>query len=129
MDNEFVMRQVVSVVGVTILIALAWWAKIPRKLGQLDEARARGLLADEFPKADIETVWLAADGQGAIAKAGDEGLILTAMGDGYVARSARWADVQGATPKNGKLSIRLQDFAAPSIVVAMAAWPPEGARA
>lgn len=129
MDNEFVMRQVVSVVGVTILIALAWWARIPRKLDQLDETRARALLADEFPKAVIETVWLAADGQGAIAKAGDDGLILTAMGDGYVARSTRWADLQGATPKNGKLSIRLKDFAAPSIVVAMAAWPPEGARA
>jgi hypothetical protein len=125
--DEFVIKQTVSVVGVLILIALAWWAKIPRKLEQLDEARARALLADEFPKASIETVWLAADGQGAIAKAGDEGLILTAMGDGYVARSARWAEVQAASPRNGWLSIRLKDFAAPRVTLAMAVWPPQGA--
>ena len=129
MDNEFVIRQAISVVGVLILIALAWWARIPRKLDPLDEARARALLADEFPNAAIETVWLAADGQGAIARAGDEGLILTAMGDAYVARAARWAEVQSATVKNGRLSIRLKEFAAPRVSVAMAAWPPQGAAA
>lgn len=127
--DEFVIKQVVSAVGVSILIALAWWAKIPRKLDPLDEARARALLADEFPKASIETIWLASDGQGAIAKAGDEGLILTAMGDGYVARSAQWTNVASALPKNGKLSIRLKDFAAPRVTVAMPAWPPRGAAA
>jgi hypothetical protein len=127
--DEFVIKQTVSVVGVLILIALAWWAKIPRKLDPLDEARARALLTDEFPRASIDTVWLAADGQGAIAKAGDDGLILTAMGDGYVARSTRWADLQEATPKNGRLSIRLRDFGAPRVTVTLAAWPPQGAAA
>lgn len=124
MDNEFLIKQAVSAGGVLILIGLAWWARIPRKLGELDEARARALLVDEFPHSRIETLWLASDGQGAIAKAGDEGLIVTTLGDGYVARSAPWTAVAAATPKNGRLSIRLKDFAAPSVTVAMAAWPP-----
>lgn len=125
MNEEFLFRQIVSVAGVSILIALAWWAKIPRKLEPLDPARARALLADEFPKAAIEQIWLADDGRGALAKAGEEALVLSAMGDGYVARATPWSAVADTTPEKGRLSIRVKDFAAPRITLAMAHWPKE----
>jgi hypothetical protein len=127
--SQFLIQQIVSVVGVVILIALAAWARIPRKLAPLDETGARALLADEFPKTKVESVWLASDGRGAVAKAGDEGLILTCLGDGYVARSAPWPEIAAASPINGKLSIRLRDFAAPRVTISMASWPPTGASA
>jgi hypothetical protein len=129
LDKEFIIQQAVSVVGVLVLIALAGWAKIGRRLDDLDEARARALFADEFPKAHVDAVWLADDGKGAVAKAGDQALILTALGDGYVARAAPWTEVAAATPKAGRLSIRLKDIAAPRVSVAMAAWPPKGVSA
>lgn len=123
--DDFLIKNAVSVVGVLILIALAWWARIPRKLDVLDEARARSLLADEFPQAKIEAVWLADDGRGAVAKAGDQALILSCLGDGYVARSAPWETVAAATPKAGRLQVRVKDFSGPSLSLAMAAWPKE----
>jgi hypothetical protein len=115
-----------SAAAVAVLVAVAAWANIARSAPPLDEARARQLLAVEFPGRAVEGVWIAVDGQGAVAKSGAMALVLCALGDGYVARQIPWAQALAATFKDGRLSIDLRDVAAPKAMIALAAWPPKG---
>ena len=89
MNLAFLIQLAVSAIAVGLMIGLAAWATRGRGAPPLDEPTARRWLADEFPTRKVESLWIAADGQGAVAKSGDRALILTRMGDGYAARATR----------------------------------------
>ena len=116
----------VSAAAVALMVALAAWATRGRGAPPLDEAAARALLADEFPGRRVERLWLAADGRGALAKAGEAALVLTRMGDGYAARHVPWDRAQAARVEDGRVFIPLSDVAAPRAVLALPDWPPKG---
>jgi len=114
----------VSATAVALMIGVAAWGTRGRAPRPLDQDRARRWLADEFPGRPLDAVWLASDGQGAVAKSGDSALVLSAMGDGYAARAIAWDQAAGATFKDGHVQIPLRYVAAPKAVLAFAAWPP-----
>ena len=118
-----------SAAAVALMVGLAAWATRGRGAPPLDEAAARALLAEEFPGRGIDRLWLAADGRGALAKAGGAALVLTRMGDGFAARQVPWAQALAARVKDGQVRIPLADVAAPRAVLALAAWPPAEAPA
>lgn len=107
MDKALLIQYLGSVLAVAFMVGLAWWARIPRPTPPLDEAAARALLADDFPDINPEQVWIADNGRGAVARAGDHALVLFRLGDSYVARLVAWRD----------------EF------VGAARWPPKGVRA
>ena len=115
----------ISAIAVALMIGLAAWATRGRGAPPLDEAMARRWLADEFPECAIDGLWLASDGRGAVAKSGEEALVLSRMGIGYAARRVPWAKAVGASLKDGRVRIPLSDVAAPRADLAMAAWPPK----
>lgn len=119
----------VSALAVAAMVGLAAWATRGRGAPPLDEAQARCCLADEFPGRAVDGLWLAADGKGAVAKSGDQALILTRMGDGYAARRLPWAKAAAASARDGRVSIPLSDPGAPRAVLEIAAWPPKEAAA
>src|SRR5215831_16725401 len=101
-----------SAAAVALLVAVAAWANIARSAPPLDEEQARKLLDEEFPGREPERIWVAVDGQGAVAKCGGMALVLCRLGDGYVARQIPWAQAVAATFKDGRLRIDLRDVAA-----------------
>jgi len=119
----------VSALAVAAMVGLAAWATRGRGAPPLDEAEARRWLADEFPGCAVDGLWLAADGKGAVARSGDQALVLTRMGDGYAARRLAWAKAATVRVKDGRVSIPLSDPGAPRAVLAIAAWPPKEAAA
>lgn len=124
MNAAALIQLAVSIAGVAAMIGIA--ALATRGLGAppLDEAAARRWLFDEYPDARIDGLWLAADGLGAVARSGDAALVLSRLGDGYVARRIAWAAALRAAPRAGRVSLPLSDFAAPRVVLALPAWPP-----
>jgi hypothetical protein len=123
--QAFLIQLAASGAAVAALVALAAWAGIARRLDPLDEARARHLLAQEFPGRTVERVWLAEDGTGGLAKAGASALVLCRLGDAYVARQIPWAQAVSAAFRDGRIVLDLGDVAAPRAVIALAAWPPK----
>ena len=125
MSAAFLVQVAVSALAVAAMVALAAWAKIARPQAPLDEARARALFAEDFPDRTIEAVWVATDGAAALARSGDEALVLSRIGDGYTTRHLPWAEAAASAPRDGKLTLKLADVAAPRAVIALAAWPPK----
>jgi len=126
-DLSFLIKTGASGLAIALLVALAAWARIARPTPELDEAAVRDILAFEFPGVQAAACWIAADGRGAILRAGDEAFIVYRIGDGYVARSAPWALLAKAAPKNGAIDLRLADVGAPRARFKLgegAAWPP-----
>jgi hypothetical protein len=123
-NDAFFVQLALSAAAVAALAGLAAWAKIARPVGPLDEAKARALLAEEFPTRTVDAVWVAADGVGALAKSGGLALVVCRVGDGFAARQIPWAQALAATFRNGRLSIDLSDIAAPKAVIALPSWPP-----
>ena len=127
-DKSFLIQMAGSAVAVGVLIAISAWAKIARPTPPMTLATARDHLAEEFPDLTLDAVWVADDGQGAIARSGDSALVLETLGDGYVARQVAWAAVSSSQPRNGRLTIPLGEPGAPELSIAIANWPPgEGA--
>ena len=81
--------------------------------------------AKPWPAGTVASTWIAADGRAAIARSGEAALVLSRMGNGYVARRIAWATAAAAPLKDGRVRLALADFAAPRIDLAMAAWPPK----
>jgi hypothetical protein len=121
----YLIQFAVSALAVALMVGIAAWATRGRGAPPLDEATARAWLADEYPGRAIEGLWLAADGLGAVAKSGDAALVLSRMGDGYVARPVAWAQAAAANPTDGRIRIAFADVAAPGAVLAIPAWPPK----
>jgi hypothetical protein len=126
LNQAFFVQLAVSGAAVAVMVGLAAWANIARSAPPLDEARARRLLAEEFPGRTLDGLWIAVDGMGAVAKSGGMALVLCQLGDGYVARQIPWAQALAASFKDGRIVIDLADVAAPKAVIALEAWPPKG---
>lgn len=124
-SQDFFIQLAASGAAVAALVALAAWAKIARPAEPLNEAKARAMLADEFPDRTLDALWVAQDGSGALAKSGALALVLCRIGDGYAARQIPWAQALSASFRDGRLSVDLADVAAPRAVIALPAWPPK----
>jgi hypothetical protein len=109
---------------VAVLVGLSAWAKLARPMPPLTEPRARALFAEEFPTRTVESLWIAADGRGALARSGALALVLCEVGDGYVARNVPWAEALASTFRDGVLRLDLADVAAPRASLAFETWPP-----
>lgn len=125
MSQGFFIQLAASGAAIGLLIALAAWARIARPIDPLNDAKARALLADEFPGRTLDAVWVAQDGAGALAKSGGLALVVCRLGDGFVARQIPWAQALQASFRDGRLSVDLADVAAPRAVIALPAWPPK----
>ncbi|MDR3513439.1 MAG: hypothetical protein P4L73_17510 [Caulobacteraceae bacterium] len=127
MTWAFVIQTTVSALAILGLVALAGWARIAAPRPPLDAAAARAVLAEEFPDSRIGAVWIAADGRAAVARAGEEALIVWLRGDDYVARQAPWSALATAQVSAGTARLAFHDVAAPAArlaVGALAPWPP-----
>jgi len=125
LGQAFFIQLFASGVAVALLVGLAAWAKIARPTGPLDEAKARALLADEFPDRHLDALWVASDGAGALAKSGALALVICRLGDGYTARQIPWAQALQASFREGRLCVDLADVAAPKAFLTLPAWPPK----
>jgi len=125
LNQAFFIQLAASGAAVAAMVGLAAWANIGRPVQPLDDARARRLLAEEFPGRTLEGLWVGVDGLGAVAKSGAMALVLCRLGDGYVARQIPWAQARAASFRDGRISIDLADVAAPKAVIALDAWPPK----
>jgi len=123
----FVLQFIGSLVALAAVVGLIAWLGSPREVGPLDAARARALLAEEFPDAAVAAIWVAADGLSAIARTGDQALMVYRAGDGHVIRAAPWSSIAAATIRNGRAMLRLDDVSAPRAAFAIgdAPWPPQ----
>ena len=125
MNAAALIQLAISAVAVAAMVGLAAWATRGRGAPPLDKAEARRWLADEFPGCAVDRLWLATDGKGAVARSGDQALVLSRMGDGYAARRLSWAQAMASSLKEGRVAIPFSDPGAPRAVLAMAAWPPK----
>jgi hypothetical protein len=126
LNAALLIQLAISALAVAAMIGLAAWATRGRGAPPLDETAARRWLDDEFPGRAIEALWLATDGLGAVAKSGDTALVLSRMGDGYMARTIPWARAMAANVRDGRVRIALGDPAAPKAALALGVWPPKG---
>jgi hypothetical protein len=117
-----------SAVAVAFMVAVAAWGRLARPVAPLDDESARALLAGEFPDHAPTWVWIAADGDGLIARDGDLALVLYRLGDSWVARTLPWEDALKAPVLRGTVRLKLRDPAAPIAKLAVSGvnpWPPE----
>jgi hypothetical protein len=125
MTQAFYIQLAASGVAVALLVGLVAWAKIAKPAGPLDEARARALLAAEFPGRKLDGLWVASNGAGALARSGGLALVLCQVGDGFAARQIPWAQAIAASFKNGVLCVDLADVSAPKAFLTLPSWPPK----
>jgi hypothetical protein len=123
LDKALLIQLLGSAVAVSLLIAIAAWARIARPTPPLDAEGARALLAQEFPDDPVDALWIAADGAGLVARSGERALVLWRKGDGYVARDTSWAAALAAKADNGRLKLKLADGAT-RLALNGGAWPP-----
>jgi hypothetical protein len=115
----------ISFAAIGLMIALAAWAKIARPQPALTPDQARKLISLDFPTLDLDLVWIADDGRGAIARSGDQALLLFAVGDSYATRCVGWRTLSQAEAKAGQVRLDLHEFEAPMAKFAVSgAWPP-----
>jgi hypothetical protein len=124
-DKAYLIQLAASTAAVALLVGLAAWAKIAKPAGPLDLARARAILAEEFPGRALDNIWVATDGAGALARSGGMALVLCQVGDGFAARQIPWAQAVSSSFRNGCLRIDLSDIAAPAATISLPAWPPK----
>lgn len=123
MDKALLIQLLGSAVAVSLLVAIAAWARIPRATPPLDADGARALLAVEFPDERIDALWIAADGAGLVARSGERALVAWRKGDGYVARDLPWSAAVAAKADKGVLILKTAD-GAPRLALKDGAWPP-----
>jgi len=123
LDKALLIQLLGSAVAVSLLVAIAAWARIPRPTPPLDAAGARALLAVEFPDDRVDTLWIAADGAGLIARSGERALVAWRKGDGYVARDLAWSAAMAARTHKGFVVVKTAD-GAPRLALKDGAWPP-----
>jgi hypothetical protein len=123
LDKALLIQLLGSAVAVSLLVALAAWARIPRATPPLDAEGARALLAVEFPDDVVDTLWIAADGAGLMARSGERVLVAWRKGDGYVARDLAWTAALAAKADKGFVVVKTAD-GAPRLALKDGAWPP-----
>lgn len=120
MDQAYLIQFAVSATAIVILALVAWWARIPRKVEPLTEASARALIAEELPDLRLDRVWVDAAGETALARAGEEGVVLFRVGDSYAVREMPWADVSRCRLAKGAAVFRFNDPGCPSAAFKLA---------
>jgi hypothetical protein len=123
LDKALLIQLVGSAVAVSLLVAIAAWARIPRPTPPLDAEGARALLAVEFPDDRIDALWIAADGAALVARSGDRALVAWRKGDGYVARDLPLGAALAAKADKGFIMLKTAD-SAPRLALKDGAWPP-----
>lgn len=124
MDQAFLIRLAVTLAVVGVIVAITAWAKISRPSPALDENQVRRILADDFPQARLDRIWIALDQQGALVRSCETAIVLFKMGDGYVSRSLDWSEALAAKPAKGRFWFNLHDFSAPKASLALSpGWP------
>jgi hypothetical protein len=129
--NGMIIQLVGSAVAIAAMVALAAWAKIPRPSEPLDEESAIALLALDYPDHRIESLWIAADAAGAVARSGDQAIVVSRLGDSWVTRDLPWSKAVAAPIHGGQVRFRLADPSAPRLSLAVSGvnpWPPQEAR-
>lgn len=119
-----------SFVAVAAMVAVAAWARIARPMAPLDAASARALLDAEFPDHAVSEIWTAADGFGAIGRAGATALVVYRLGDSWVARSLPYDRALAAPVRKGRVHLPIGDVSAPTARLAVSGvtpWPPQAA--
>jgi hypothetical protein len=117
---KYIITQLVTLAIVGGIIGLVAWVKIPRATPSLEEAEVKRRLAEDFPQTPLDQIWIAIDGDGAVARSGDLALLLFLMGDSYVSRSIAWSNAVQAEAIKGRFWFRFNDFAAPKASLALA---------
>jgi len=123
----YLVKFAISAIAVAMMVAITAWATRARSPALLDETSARRWLAVEFPNRALDGLWIADDANGAIARSGDDALVLSRLGAGWVARQVAWSQVMAAPTSNGRLDIHFGDVTAPRAVLALNSWPPQEA--
>ena len=123
--TAFLSQLAVSGVAVLVIVALAAAARLSRSTPPLNEAAARALLADDYPDAPIDRVWLAGDGDAALARSGARALYLFRLGDAWVARDLAWTEAAAAPVRDGRLHLSLSEVSPRLARPALAGWAPE----
>ncbi len=129
MSNPLLLQFGGSAVAVALMVALAAWARISRPVAPLDPTAARGLLSIDYPDLIPDVVWISADAQSAIARAGKDALVLYRLGDSWVTRHMPWDKALKAPIRSGRIRLKLSDPSAPMAKLAVSGinpWPPEG---
>ena len=129
MDQAYIIQFSVSAAAIIVLALVAWSARIPRKVGPLDDASARAVIGEELPDLTIDRVWVDAAGETAVARAGDEGVVLFRVGDGFAVRNLPWADVARPKLAKGKALFRFDDPGAPGAAFKLSGDKPPFAEA
>ncbi len=102
--------------GLVLLIHLFGWTRRPQ---YADEAEASAALLTDYPHADIRNITLADDRRAALFDL-TEGVGYAALfGDGRLTRLIHVDDVKGVEDTPSGLAIRLTDYTAPRLTVAM----------
>ena len=128
MSGAFLIQTLISLLALAGLVGLAAWLGLPRDREPLTEMRVRTLFAEEFPDVRVSAVWIAADGKSALSRSDEEALIAYRVGDGFVLRSTSWSAISAAAIKDGRVSLKIDDVAAPRAAFALAdgaPWPPQ----
>lgn len=128
LDKAVLIQFLVSAAAVAALVGLAGWARIARPTPPLEVEAARDLIAAEFPGRPIDGLWIAAKGEGAVARSADLALVVYRAGDAYVARSLDWNAALSAEVGGGFVHFRIADIAAPRAALSVSGinpWPPQ----
>ena len=120
MDQAYLIQFAVSAAAIVVLALVARWARIPRQVEPLNETSARALIADELPDLRVDRVWIDAAGETAVARAGDEGVVLFRVGDAFTVRTAPWAEITRTRVASGKALFRFDDPGCPSAAFKLA---------
>ena len=118
--DSYAAQFAVSAAAIVVLALVARWARIPRLVEPFNDASARALIADELPDLRIDRVWIDAAGETAVARAGDEGVVLFRVGDAFTVRTAPWAEITRTRVASGKALFRFDDPGCPSAAFRLA---------
>lgn len=127
--NPQLLQFGLSAVAVALMVGIAAWARIARPVAPLDTTLARALLSVDYPDLVPDVIWVSADANGAIARAGKDALVLYRLGDGWVTRHLPWDKALAAPIRGGRVRLKLSDPSAPVaklVVSGINPWPPEG---
>ena len=107
------------------MVHLFGWTKTPR---YADENAAKLALLTDYPRAKIRTVLLADDGRAALFELLDGAAYAAPFGAGRLTRVFGDGDIRRIENQSGGLDLRLNDYTAPRLRIAIgdgakrAAW-------
>ncbi|MEL6794936.1 MAG: hypothetical protein AAFU55_13095 [Pseudomonadota bacterium] len=108
------------VFGIGGIVLLVHLLRMSKRLSFADEAAARAVLAHDHPDAEIRDVLLTDNRSAAIFSTSAGPAVTTAFGDGWFTRAFEPGDVKEVREEQARLHVRLDDFGAPSISLALA---------